>query len=51
MGGRPFTIGGTYAAVIVFGWPLLVMSLLGIVDTVFDLRGRAARRRPTLPPT
>jgi hypothetical protein len=42
---RPFTLGGIYAAVIVFGWPVLVMSLLGLADTAFDFRGRAARRR------
>ena len=38
-------LGGIYAAVIVFGWPVLVMSLLGLADTAFDFRGRAARRR------
>jgi hypothetical protein len=45
MGSRPFALGGVYAAVIVFGWPVLVMSLLGLADTAFDFRGRAARRR------
>jgi len=45
MGARPFTLSGIYAAVFVFGWPVLVMSLLGLADTAFDLRGRAARRR------
>jgi hypothetical protein len=49
LGSRPFALGGIYAAVIVFGWPVLVMSLLGLADTAFDLRGRAARRRG--PPT
>ncbi|MEA3025125.1 MAG: hypothetical protein QOF91_410 [Alphaproteobacteria bacterium] len=44
-GSRPFTLGGIYAAVIVFGWPVLAMSLLGLADTAFDFRGRAARRR------
>jgi hypothetical protein len=29
----------------VFGWPVLVMSLLGLADTAFDFRGRVARRR------
>jgi hypothetical protein len=43
--GRPFALGGAYAAAIVFGWPVVVMSLLGLADTVFDFRGRAARRR------
>ena len=49
--GRPFMLGGIYAAVIVFGWPMLVMSLLGLADTAFDLRGRAARRRGRRPTT
>ena len=45
MGSRPFTLGSTYVAVLIFGWPVLVMSLLGLADTAFDLRGRASRRR------
>jgi hypothetical protein len=45
MGSRPFTLSGIYVAVFVFGWPVLVMSLLGLADTAFDFRGRAARRR------
>jgi hypothetical protein len=44
-GSRPFMLGGIYAAVLVFGWPVLIMSLLGLADTAFDFRGRAARRR------
>lgn len=46
MGSRPFALGGIYVAVIVFGWPLLAMTLLGLADGAVDLRGRAARRRP-----
>src|SRR5207253_527424 len=45
MGSRPFTLSGIYLAVLVFGWPVLLMSLLGLADTAFDLRGRTARRR------
>ena len=45
MGARPFALSGIYVAVFVFGWPVLVMSLLGLADTAFDLRGRATRRR------
>jgi hypothetical protein len=45
MSGRSLTIGGVYAAVIMLGWPVLAMSLLGLADTAFDFRGRAARRR------
>jgi hypothetical protein len=44
-GSRPFMLSGIYVAVFVFGWPVLVMSLLGLADTAFDFRGRAARRR------
>jgi hypothetical protein len=52
MGSRPFTLGSTYVAVLIFGWPVLVMSLLGLADTAFDLRGRATRRRgPSNPQT
>jgi hypothetical protein len=45
MGSRPFTLSGVYVAVFIFGWPVLVLSLLGLADTALDLRGRAARRR------
>jgi hypothetical protein len=43
--GRSFMLGGIYAAVAVFGWPVLVMTLLGLADTALDFRGRLARRR------
>ena len=43
---RPFALSGIYVATIIFIWPVLAMSLLGLADTAFDLRGRAARRRP-----
>jgi hypothetical protein len=52
MNSRPLTLGGVYAAVVIFGWPVLVMTLLGLADTAFDFRGRAARRRdPSNPRT
>jgi hypothetical protein len=51
IGSRALMLGGIYAAVIVFGWPVLVMSLLGLADTAFDFRGRAARRGPPNPQT
>ncbi len=51
MQSRGFVLGGTYAAVLVFGWPVLAMALLGLADMFFDLRGRAAARRQAGPRT
>lgn len=42
---RPFLLGSVYGAVIVFGWPVLALSLLGLVDAAAGLRTRLARRR------
>jgi hypothetical protein len=49
-GSRGAVLTGVYVAVIIFGWPALIMSVLGLADTAIDLRGRAARKRgpPTL---
>lgn len=49
MDSRSFLLAGVYAAVAVFYWPLLIVTLLGLIDTAIDIRGRVARRRP--PPT
>jgi hypothetical protein len=47
MGARSFVLAAVYAAVGLFGWPVLVMTVLGVADAVLDVRGRvAARRRP-----
>ncbi len=45
IGSRPFLLGGIYASVIIFGWPVLALCVLGIAETAFDLRARAARKR------
>lgn len=50
MASRPIALGGLYAVLIFFGWPVLILSMLGLADTAFDLRGRAARRRGPPPP-
>jgi hypothetical protein len=42
---RSFLLGGVYASVAVFGWPILALCLIGIGETAFDLRARVARRR------
>ncbi len=50
MSARLFLIGGVYAAVLVIGWPVFALCLLGLIETVIDLRARIARARGT-PPT
>lgn len=40
MGGRTFALIGAYFAVLVFGWPILAMSLLGLAETAFNIRAR-----------
>jgi hypothetical protein len=49
--GRGFILGSIYGAIFVFGWPLLLMSLVALTDALLDLRGRVAASRgpPTLP--
>jgi hypothetical protein len=37
---RAFILGGTYAAILVFGWPILLFALLGIAESAFNIRGR-----------
>lgn len=47
---RGAVLFGVYAAVAVFGWPVLLLTLLGLIDTALDLRGRvAATRGPPAP--
>jgi hypothetical protein len=45
MNGRGFILLGVYLAVGIFGWPVLVMVLLGLADAVFDIREFFANRR------
>jgi len=46
---RAFVLTGVYAAIIVFGWPALILTVLGLADTALNLRRRAAQKRR--PPT
>jgi hypothetical protein len=50
---RGYILAGAYAAVGIFGWPLLGLTLLGLADGIFDIRGRVASKRgpPTQPQT
>ena len=45
MRARPFVLGIAYAGVILLGWPMLALCLLGLVDTAIGLRGRVSARR------
>jgi hypothetical protein len=51
MNGRGFMLTGTYFIVGLFGWPIVLMSLVGLFETMASLRARAAaRRKPPTPP-
>jgi hypothetical protein len=43
---RALWLSCTYAVVVVFGWPVLAMVVLGLLDAVFGLRERYLRTRP-----
>ncbi len=45
MSGRAVILAAVYGAVGVFGWPVLMMMLLGLADTVLDVRRRVAAKR------
>jgi hypothetical protein len=47
-GGRGILIGASYGAVLILGWPALLVMMLGLADSIFNLRGRIGRP-PALP--
>jgi len=49
--GRGIMLGGLYVSVGLFGWPIVLMSLVGLLETVAGLRARSAARRSPPPPT
>lgn len=42
---RGFVLAGVYAAVMVFGWPVLVLCLVGLAEQIFNFRARSELRR------
>jgi hypothetical protein len=48
MDSRSFVLAGVYAVVGIFHLPLLVMTLVGIAETMLDIRARIARTHPTI---
>jgi hypothetical protein len=48
---RPFLLGAAWISVLVIGWPLVLLAILGLADGLLDLRGRVARRGPPNPPS
>jgi hypothetical protein len=51
LNGRALMLTGAYFTIGLFGWPVLMMAALGLVETIFAIRGRIARKRgpPTAP--
>ena len=49
MSARPFVLSITYAGVILLGWPILALCLLGLVEMAIGLRRRVSTKRG--PPT
>jgi hypothetical protein len=47
---RVFWLGSAYAFIVIFGWPVIAMVILGLADAVFGLRERFLRSRPQPPP-
>jgi hypothetical protein len=45
MASRIFLLGGVYLAVLVLGWPVLALCLLGLIEAAIDLRARIATTR------
>jgi len=50
-GGRGILIGASYGAVFILGWPALLMMMLGLADSIFNLRGRFGNGSPPALPT
>jgi hypothetical protein len=42
MTSRGLLLGGTYTALVIFGWPVLLLTMFGLLDAALDLRARFA---------
>jgi hypothetical protein len=45
MRGRIVMLTGLYAAAAVFGWPVLAVAVLGLAESILNIRSRIARKR------
>ena len=45
MATRGLLLSATYAAIFVLGWPMLVLTLVGVADIFIDLRQRSINKR------
>ncbi len=50
MNARGVVLTGTYLSVGLFGWPVLMMALLGLIETAVGIRARLAAKRGRQPP-
>jgi hypothetical protein len=50
IGARTWILAGAWLGVILFGWPLIFVALFGIADSIFNLRGKIAAKKPPFPP-
>jgi hypothetical protein len=48
--GRGLVLAGLYLTILVLVWPLVLMSFLGLIETMASLRARFAARRPPSSP-
>jgi Predicted membrane protein (DUF2232) len=48
--GRTAMLGGAYVCVAILGWPALAAALLGVAESIFKWRARAAGRGPPVAP-
>ena len=50
MRGRAAVLSGVYGSVVLFVWPVVIMTLIGVAETLFGLRRRTSRHGPPAAP-